>query len=57
MRIVRSVSALSILVVVVVTPGEEGGEGLVRPFVWGWEGEQARKERVRLRTDVIIIVR
>ena len=52
----RSVSALSILVVV-VTPGEEGEEGLVRAFVWGWEGEQARKERVRLRTEVIITVR
>ena len=60
MRITRSVSWRSGFVVVVFVGGEGGAfvvVGSVEGGACDWPALQARKERVRLRTEVMITVR
>lgn len=60
MRITRSVSWRSGFVVVLVFVGGEGGafvEGLVWLWACDWAALQARKDRVKLRTEVMITLR
>ena len=60
MRITRSVSWRSGLVVVLFVGGEGGAFVVLGLFELGecdWAALQARNERVRLRTEVMITVR